>query len=156
MAHIGKDYPVHFRRDTFLNLTDFSKGFGKRYTLLLGGVTGSIGDVVGNQFLDARTVGGREHELPEWSSGPITVGPDTVVVRAYVVIEGFPQVAAVYFDVDSFILGTVYTCRLSINQSSYRDRIQAGSGDVIFETPGVCAFTYDQFSSWDIVMGFAP
>lgn len=156
MAHIGKQYPVHFRRDTFLNLTNFSLGFGKRYTIVLGGCTGSLGDSLSGQMFDARTAAGRERELPEWSSGPIVVGLDTVVIRCYVQIEGTPQRAQVYMEVNSFILGTVYTCRLSINQDSYRNRLQAISGDVIFQTPGVCAHTFNQVSSWDVVFGFAP
>lgn len=156
MAHIGKKYPVHFRRDANFDVTNYSIGFGQRYTLFVGGVTGSIGSVVGGLFLDAETPHSRIHDLPEWASAPLVVGTDVVVIRAYTVFEGPPQNMVVYMDVNSFDLGKVYTVRLSINQDGYRGRGQAGSGDVVFETPGVCQWTFNQFSSWEVIFGFPP
>ena len=43
MAHLGKVYPVHFRRDFNLNVQNNSVGFAKAYNHFFAGASGTIG-----------------------------------------------------------------------------------------------------------------
>lgn len=43
MAHLGKVYPVHFRRDFNLNVTNNGAGFAKAYNCFFAGASGTIG-----------------------------------------------------------------------------------------------------------------
>lgn len=49
MAHSGKQYPVHFRRDFNINLTNFMFGYAKAYFFFWQAYAGDLGVAVGHQ-----------------------------------------------------------------------------------------------------------
>lgn len=43
MAHVGVIYPVHWRRDIALNLTNYRVAYGRAYSVTVDGKSGSLG-----------------------------------------------------------------------------------------------------------------
>lgn len=49
MAHTGKQYPVHFRRDFNINLQNYVLGYARAYFFFWQGYAGDLGVAVGHQ-----------------------------------------------------------------------------------------------------------
>lgn len=68
MAHAGKYYPLHLRRDWAPDLTNFSRAHAKDYYLFSPSSFGTIGDHLSHNELRAREYLPVVSEPPEWRS----------------------------------------------------------------------------------------
>lgn len=78
MAHKGKTYPVHFRRDTNLGNVTNNKACARAYNVTFAEGAGILGDVLWRHPLVAIAVNENDGSLPHWKSDPVTLSGRTV------------------------------------------------------------------------------
>jgi hypothetical protein len=68
MAHVGKFYPVHFRRDLGIDLNDNRAGYAKRYDVRMGSCSGTVGNVLDHLFLRCNPIDEKTFNGAKWQS----------------------------------------------------------------------------------------
>ncbi len=95
MAHRGKTYPVHFRRDWNLGVTNNSKGFAKGYYVFTPGGFGSLGAALKGKKFTCVTFDELTFSGLKWKSAKQSVGG--VQMRCEMttsIAQGFPIAVA--------------------------------------------------------------
>lgn len=92
MAHIGRFYPVHFRRDLNLDLTNNNRGYAKYYVAGCNGLAGIIGAYLVNNLVRCLAVEELTFKLAKWKSANIVHGGRTFHYELTVTTAmGFPD-----------------------------------------------------------------
>lgn len=73
MAHLGKLYPVHFRRDWSTQLRSYRSAFARRYVLLFDDSAGTIGSHVDDARPLFVAVDERTRDVPRWEVAPTNI-----------------------------------------------------------------------------------
>jgi len=81
VAHSGKRYPVHFRRDFNLNSRTNNVGFGRGYRFSTQGCLGDVGLVLSHTALNCTDVDAKTFDGLKWESTPRTLGGRLVHVQ---------------------------------------------------------------------------
>jgi len=74
MAHVGKLYPVHFRRDFSLDLTSYRFAMPKAFWLRSFQTSGVVGNLLSNKVLPCIEVNALTSVNAEWQSDVINLG----------------------------------------------------------------------------------
>lgn len=67
MAHVGRDYPVHFRRDLNLVVTNNRRGYARAYDCFANDKSGSIGLALNRQAMHVHAVDETTFEFAKWT-----------------------------------------------------------------------------------------
>jgi hypothetical protein len=156
MAHIGKYYRVHFRRDTCCNLSNSSFGWGCRYTWQTSGIGGTIGLALNNHIWVCTSTHGPTNDMPKWTSAPLVSGIYTLVAECTVVVSGTPQISKSFGTITEATLGLLYKVQFDINQeTNFTHRVQ-GSLGIVFSNPPFWTKQPTSFDPWDVVSAYWP
>lgn len=92
MAHTGKQYPVHFRRDFNYNLDNFVLGYARAYFVHWVQYFGSIADDVGRTEFRCDAIDETTFNGLMWKSGTYVVdGHQLYTVIRTTVSDGWPD-----------------------------------------------------------------
>jgi len=92
MAHVGKYYPVHFRRDLNLDLFSNTFGIARAYGCQSQHFTGSVGSALNSRRLIANAVDEPTFQLANWlSEYELVAGRQVRFNIESSVVFGFPQ-----------------------------------------------------------------
>lgn len=91
MAHKGKQWPLHFRRDLSLQVLNYNQGLARTYRVTFFGQTGTVGTAANNHPVDIVQVGPPFGPPARWASLPHVFGGAIVVYTAETVVGAVPQ-----------------------------------------------------------------
>ena len=74
MAHLGKFYPVHLRRDFSVDLTTYRAAMAKSYWLRSFQTTGVVGNELANKVLALTEANALTSLAAEWESQAVNIG----------------------------------------------------------------------------------
>lgn len=156
MAHIGKDYRLHFRRDTATPLGDNRFAWGCKYNWSLHGLGGVIGGPLNNSVQPCVSTPLATNLSPIWSAPIVHIGAFVVQAYTYVVIEGTPQRSNVYGEIREATLGIIYKIRFPWDtHPNFRNRLQ-GIVDILVAVAPWITKSNTAFDVWDVELGYWP
>lgn len=80
MAHVGHNYPVHFRRDFNFNTLNNSAGFAAGYNCTFSGASGTIGSFLASHPLIAIAHDEKTFDGMNWKVAPTVANGHTVTM----------------------------------------------------------------------------
>lgn len=80
MAHLGKDYPVHFRRDWSPDVGNYRIAHARDYFFICRSASGTIGGSLPVAGIRCKAFNERTADVPEWRSAPTNVNGRSVTV----------------------------------------------------------------------------
>ena len=107
MAHVGKFYPVHFRRDLSLNLRQFDAKYARAYNTIVLQAEGTLGIKLNGKSLYVHEKDGPTFEMAKWESEFTTVAGRSVAWLAVIAPGvGDPETGPEWQLIDS-VLGSL-------------------------------------------------
>lgn len=101
MAHLGKNYPVHLRRDWAPDVSNFNAAHARDYMFTSRSSSGTIGGSIPNSGIRCKAYNERTLDVPEWRSAPTNVNGRSVIIVAKLTTRhplGFMQNHVEVFD----------------------------------------------------------
>jgi hypothetical protein len=150
MAHAGKDWPLHFRRDLSAQALNNRQGWAEQYVLTFARLAGSIGTFIRDESPKLFTTFLAGTTTMEADTAPFVTNGHTVFARLHFELAGSPQVYSGTMSIFDSVKGQVYReSWVTLIPGDYQFFGRDHSGVTELETPMICVrdFSADLFES---------
>jgi len=135
VAHVGKIYRLHFRRDLSLQVSNNRNGLSFEYDVELIGVTGSIGSTLNTRTIRLHQTGPLDGSVAFWTSGDFVNTGHLLRYDLHTVLNGAHTGINIRLVITDSALGKIWEQEGSLTHQPDYAAWSASAGDIVFQHP---------------------